>query len=38
MKRLLFRAALLAYPKAFRQHFGAEMLADLERTQSTFGA
>ena len=34
MRRLLFRAALLAYPKAFRRHFGAEILADLERASS----
>lgn len=30
MKRTLFRVALLAYPRAFRRRFGAEMLADLE--------
>jgi putative ABC transport system permease protein len=34
MRRLLFRAALLAYPKAFRRHFGAEILADLERAST----
>ena len=33
--RLLFRLALLAYPRAFRRHFGAEMLKDFN--QSTLG-
>jgi putative ABC transport system permease protein len=32
VRRLLYRAALLAYPKAFRRHFGTEILADLEST------
>jgi predicted permease len=30
--RLLFRLALLAYPRAFRRRFGAEMRADFERS------
>jgi putative ABC transport system permease protein len=32
--RLLFRIALLAYPRAFRQRFGAEMWSDLERLRA----
>ena len=31
MTRLLLRLALLAYPRAFRRRFGAEMRADFER-------
>ena len=40
MRRALFRLALLAYPRAFRKRFGAEMWTDFERTvgtTSTFG-
>ncbi len=35
MKRVLFRVALLAYPRAFRKRFGAEMWTDFERTPRT---
>ena len=35
MKRALFRIALLAYPRAFRKRFGAEMWADFQRTTGT---
>lgn len=34
MRRLLFRLALLAYPRAFRRRFGAEMLRDLDTPPS----
>jgi predicted permease len=34
MKSLLFRIALLAYPRPFRRRFGREMLADLDRGTS----
>jgi putative ABC transport system permease protein len=40
VRRALFRLALLAYPRAFRKRFGAEMWTDFERTvgtTSTFG-
>ncbi len=36
MRRWLLRAALLAYPRAFRRRFGAEILSDLDR-QGTSG-
>ncbi len=32
MRDVLFRLALLAYPRAFRRHFGAEMQDDFRRT------
>ena len=32
MMRLLLRLALLAYPRAFRHRFGAEMRRDFERS------
>lgn len=32
--RLLFRLALLAYPRAFRHRFGAEMRRDFERSST----
>lgn len=35
MTKLLFRIALLAYPKAFRRRFGREILSDLEGTRGT---
>lgn len=35
MRRLIFRLALIAYPRAFRRRFGAEMLADFERSGLT---
>jgi putative ABC transport system permease protein len=34
MTRLLFRLALLAYPRAFRRRFGAEMLRDFDTADS----
>ena len=34
MIRLLFRIALLAYPRAFRRRFGAEMWSDFQRVRS----
>ncbi|MFM8536037.1 MAG: ABC transporter permease [Acidimicrobiia bacterium] len=37
MRNLLFAIALLAYPRAFRQRFGAEMRDDFVRTAGTTG-
>ncbi|MGQ0733651.1 MAG: ADOP family duplicated permease [Acidobacteriota bacterium] len=36
-RSLAFGLALLAYPRAFRRHFGAEMRADFARQQSDLG-
>lgn len=38
MTELLFRGALLAYPRAFRQRFAAEMWSDFRRTVDVPGA
>jgi predicted permease len=35
--RFVYRLALLAYPRAFRRRFGAEMLADLDRAPGARG-
>ena len=35
MRQRLFRVALLAYPRAFRRRFGAEMLVDVRGVSLT---